>query len=370
MADLLPARAAAPADGRPRPATGGPELAAAASALGLAPAALAPAVSDPAYRVLADGDGAAVLLRRQWTVEGTPEAVVLASAGLAPDAPAVLDTAVGWGCERVRDRPGGRGVVPVPEPPSTAPFAERFLHLAALAATRVETAVALARGEGGDRVKADGSPSLAADEAAHVAAVGVLGALGLPLLSEERPDRPVDPTMPWVVLDPLDGTGNFRAGLPPWAFSAGLVQDGQPVAGVVVDLSSGRRWAGAAGQGAVRDGVPVRPRAGGTVVVPSAPPGSVVTVPPGARRVRVTGCTAVELCLVADGSAGAWHDLDRSGTHVHDVAGALAVLTAAGGVALTADGAPVRLSPDTDALIRFVAAGTAEDAAELVATMG
>ena len=351
----------------PRPAAGGPALARAAAALGLAPAALAPAVSDPAYRVLAADDGTAVLLRRQWTPEGVAEAVLLAAAGVGPDTPAVLAAAAGWGCARVRDRPGGRGVVPVPVPPPDAALTARFLHLAALAATRVETAVALARGSGTDRVKADGSPAIAADEAAHVAAVGVLAALGVPLLSEERPDRPVDPARPWVVLDPLDGTGNFRAGLPPWAFSAGLVQHGLPVAGVVVDLSSGRRWSGAEGAGAVRDGVPVASREGGTVVVPSAPPGSAVSVPVTAQRVRVTGCTAVELCLVADGSAGAWHDVDRSGTHVHDVAGGLAVLTAAGGVALTADGRPLALRPDTGSRIRFVAAPTAEAAARLLA---
>jgi 3'(2'), 5'-bisphosphate nucleotidase len=168
-----------------------------------------------------------------------------------------------------------------------------------------------------------------------------------------------------VVLDPLDGTGNFRAGLPPWAFSAGLVDDGRPVAGVVVDLSSGRRWAAGNG-GARRDGVPVRPRPGSTVVVPSAPGGQAVRVPATARRVRITGCTAVELCLVADGSAVAWHDLDRSGSHVHDVAGGLALLEAAGGVALTPAGEPVRLRPDTGALIRFVAAGTRQAAEELL----
>jgi len=167
------------------------------------------------------------------------------------------------------------------------------------------------------------------------------------------------------VLDPLDGTGNFRAGLPPWAFSAGLVHAGRPVAGVVVDLSSGRRW-WADGDGAWRDGQPVHPRPGTTVVVPSAPGGSSVTVPETARRIRVTGCTAVELCLVADGSAAAWHDLDRSGAHVHDVAGALAVLRAAGGVALTADGADVRLLPDTGARLRFVAAADERTARELL----
>jgi 3'(2'), 5'-bisphosphate nucleotidase len=249
------------------------------------------------------------------------------------------------------------------------PLVERFLHLAGLAATRVETAVAMARGIGVDRVKADGSLSIAADHAAHEAAVDVLNAVGVPLLSEERADPLVAEDEPWIVLDPLDGTGNFAAGLPPWAFSAALVRAGRPIAGLVVDLSSGRRWWGAAGLGGLRDGVPVRPRPGGTFVLPSAPSGSSVIVPPIAQRVRVTGCTAVELCLVADGSAAAWHDIDRSGTHVHDAAGGLAVLEASGGVAVTPDGEPVVLRPDTAARIRLVAAPSAEEAAALLTSI-
>jgi 3'(2'), 5'-bisphosphate nucleotidase len=95
-----------------------------------------------------------------------------------------------------------------------------------------------------------------------------------------------------------------------------------------------------------------------------------VTVPPCAQRVRVTGCTAVELCLVADGSAAAWHDIDRTGTHVHDVAGGLAVLLAAGGVALTPDGQPLALAPDTERLVRFVAAADEGTARDLLRTVG
>ncbi|WP_448611508.1 inositol monophosphatase family protein [Geodermatophilus sp. URMC 60] len=357
-----------PADPEPldlRVATGSREVQAAARALGVAPAALATALPDPGLRLLVDDLGAVALLRRQWGADGHAEAVLLRRHGAWIDQPAVLAAASAWGCERVRD---GRGddVLAVPAPPDDAAPAERFLHLAALAATRVEVAVALARDAGHESTKADGSPSLGADEAAHLAAAHALRPLGVTVLSEERSDRPVPGDEPWVVLDPLDGTGNFRAGLAPWAFSAALVQDGRPVAGLVADLSSGRRWSGAVGAGARRDGVPVRPRDAGTVVAPTAPSGSAVVVPASARRVRVTGCTAVDVCLVADGAAGAWQNLDRSGTHVHDVAGGLALLAAAGGVALGSDGAPLRLRPDTETLIRFVAAGTEERARALL----
>lgn len=349
-----------------RTVTRGAQVRTAAERLGLPAAALAPALVEPGLRLLADAGGAAGLLRREWAADGAAEAVLVHRSGVRIDQPGVLATAAGWGCDRVRDL-RTEDVAPVPAPPGDAPPATRFRHLAALAATRVETAVALARDTGEEHTKDDGSPSLAADEAAHAAAAEVLAALGVAVLSEERRDSDVPDGEPWVVLDPLDGTGNFAAGMPPWAFSAALVHAGRPVAGLVADLSSGRRWEGAAGAGAWRDGVPVRPRSGSTVVVPS---GRVVRVPPTLRRLRVTGCTAVDLCLVADGSAAAWHDLDRGGTHVHDVAGGLALLLAAGGVVLTPAGEPLVLRPDTEGLIRFVAAADEETARGLLRAMG
>ncbi|MBM7807315.1 3'(2'), 5'-bisphosphate nucleotidase [Geodermatophilus bullaregiensis] len=353
--------------GTMRVAASGEDLWTAAELLGMSPAALAPELLDPGARLLV-GDGAAAHLRRRWTDEGITEAVVVHRSTHVTGRTALLAVASAWGCSQVRDAGTGR-VVEVAPPPAGAPLADRFGHLAALAATQVEVAVALARDSGRDRVKADGSWSLAADEAAHDAAAEVMAELGVTVLSEERADLTVPGDEPWVVLDPLDGTGNFRAGLPPWAFSAALVHHGRAVAGLVVDLSSGRRWAGAGEAGAWRDGVPARVRPGSTLVAPTAPTGRGVLVPSTARRVRVTGCTAVDVCLVADGSAGAWHNLDRGGTHVHDVAGGLAVLAAAGGVALTADGAPLRLEPDTETLIRFAAAATGDAARELISAV-
>ena len=331
------------------------DVRAAAERLCLPAVAVAPALVEPALRLLADGAGAAVLLRRQWAGDGTAEAVVLHRAGVPLEHPAVVATAVGWGCDTICHATTGRSFT-VPPPRDDAPLAVRFQHFAARAATRVEVAVALA---GAD-----------ADAAAHAAAAEVLAALGVPVLSEDSADPPVADGRPWIVLDPLDGTGNFSAGLPPWAFSAGLVAAGRPVAGLVADLSSGRRWVGVVGTGARRDGVPVAPRPGSTVVVPSAPGGGSIAVPDSAGRVRITGSTAIDLCLVADGSAAAWHDLDRSGSRVHDVAGGLAVLLAAGGVALTPDGEPVVLPPRSDARVRFVAAGDYRAARELLAAVG
>lgn len=349
---------------RLRVATTTDDLATAGERLCMAPAALAAALVEPGGRLLIDASGNAVLLRREWAHDGAAEAVIVSRAGVPRDHPTVLATAAGWGCTRVRHQLTGR-TLEVPGPAADAPLADRFRHVAALAATRVETAVVLARDAGRTQTSDDGSPTSAAEEAAHRAAVAVLEPLGLPVLSARRPGRPVPTGGRWIVLNALDGTGNFTAGLPPWAFSAALVLDGQPIAGVVVDLSSGRRWLAADGAGAQRDGVPVTPRAGGTVVVPSAPEHSVV-VPSTARRVRITGCTAVDLCLVADGSAAAWHDVDRTGSPVCDVAGGLAVLLAAGGVALDSDGEPLELRPDASERVRFVAARDDASARELL----
>lgn len=211
------------------------DLEAVGTALGLPVPALAPALVEPGARVLIGAEGQVVLLRRRWSPDATADAVVVRRAGVPLDHPDVLAVAAAWGCDRVRHLASDR-CVPVPAPPVDAPLAVRFAHLAALAATRVETATALTRDED-------------ADAAAHDTAVSVLGALGVPVLGALSRDQAVPEGMPWIVIDPLDGARNFRAGLPPWAFSAALVKDGRPVAGLVADLSSGRRWSAIDGRG-------------------------------------------------------------------------------------------------------------------------
>jgi myo-inositol-1(or 4)-monophosphatase len=60
----------------------------------------------------------------------------------------------------------------------------------------------------------------------------------------------------WVI-DPLDGTVNYANGLPFFAVSIGLVVDGEPVLGVVLDPSRGELFTAVRGGGAFLDGRPI-----------------------------------------------------------------------------------------------------------------
>ncbi len=53
----------------------------------------------------------------------------------------------------------------------------------------------------------------------------------------------------WVI-DPIDGTHNFVRGVPVWATLIALVEDGEPVVGLVSAPALKRRWWAAKGQGA------------------------------------------------------------------------------------------------------------------------
>lgn len=55
----------------------------------------------------------------------------------------------------------------------------------------------------------------------------------------------------WVI-DPIDGTKNFVRGVPVWATLIALLEDGEPVVGVVSAPALHRRWYAAKGSGAYR----------------------------------------------------------------------------------------------------------------------
>lgn len=67
----------------------------------------------------------------------------------------------------------------------------------------------------------------------------------------------------WLI-DPLDGTGNYAAGRPPFGMMIALVDGGVPVEGWILDAITGRICHAERGRGATCDGVPVRARETGS----------------------------------------------------------------------------------------------------------
>lgn len=184
--------------------------------------------------------------------------------------------------------------------------------------------------------KAGGDLMTAADHALNETLLKVLPRPDEGWLSEETADDPIrlERSRVWVV-DPLDGTQEFVAGIPEWCVSIGLVEDGQPVAGGVCNPATGELFLGAVGLGVTLNGraVAVGGRQGlqGAEVLASRSEvrrgeWGDATAP---FRVRPVGSVAYKLALVAAGLTDATWTL--SPKHEWDVAGGAALVLAAGG---------------------------------------
>lgn len=216
--------------------------------------------------------------------------------------------------------------------PTTSGLAGRFLAAAAAADRAVGDTLARLDGER-DGLAPASVDNKYYDLTAEAAALAALEPLGLTILTEERGavGRLPGPGEPWIALDPIDGTRNYLAGMPPWGISIGLVVDGRPLAGWVGDLANGRAWSAVAGEGAFADGRRIATRETGMLLLPSTAPIAVPTLDDRFERLRVVGSTAISLCYVAEGAAGAFLDFHRDICAVWELAAAAVIVAEAGG---------------------------------------
>ena len=109
-------------------------------------------------------------------------------------------------------------------------------------------------------VKADGTLITACDRWSDQTLVEGLGRLyaGEGVLSEEG-QQSVPSTAAYWVVDPLDGTTNFAAGIPYWAISLARFEQGRPALAVLDVPPLRQRIVAVAGQGAWRNGKPLHP---------------------------------------------------------------------------------------------------------------
>jgi myo-inositol-1(or 4)-monophosphatase len=205
---------------------------------------------------------------------------------------------------------------------------------AALKAHRAQWAVVEA--EHGREVKIE------ADKRAETLILSALQqATSFPVISEEagwvraaqRGDRFI-----WAV-DPLDGSVNYLRDYPHCAVSIALLDNGQPVLGVVDCFVMDERFTGVVGEGARLNGKPIRVSgiadpAGGILQtgVPSRASADSMALFEARlrtwRKVRMIGSAATALAYVAAGRAEAYRE---SGSMIWDVAAGCALVMAAGG---------------------------------------
>jgi len=226
-----------------------------------------------------------------------------------------------------------------------------------------EAAAAIQRtGPQAARMKADQSPVCNADEVAEALLLEGLARLvpGVPVVSEEACARGVRPRpgARFFLVDPLDGTREFLAGLDEYTVNVALVADGVPEIGIIAAPAQGLIWRGAAGRGAerldltsgaapasARNVTPLRPRprpAHGLIAAVSRShldprTAAFVAALPNAEQM-VCG-SSLKFCRLAEGRADVYPRL--APTSEWDIAAGHAVLTASGGAISAPDGAPV-----------------------------
>jgi histidinol phosphatase-like enzyme (inositol monophosphatase family) len=233
-----------------------------------------------------------------------------------------------------------------------------LLHLCALASaeTRPRFRAGIAtHDKGGVRFDPVTQADRAAERAMRAAIAqhfpdhGVLG-------EEEEAHRP-DAAIQWVI-DPIDGTRAFIAGLPLWTTLVGVVVEGRAVLGAIAQPVLGEVFIGGPGRGArlvsAAGARPLRTRAGVALKDALIATTDPALFSPGRRagwdrlaastRLARLGCDAYAMAMVADGRI----DLAvEAGLKPWDTAGPLAVVLGAGGVVTDWSGAPASAStPD------------------------
>ena len=196
-------------------------------------------------------------------------------------------------------------------------------------------------------------PVTAADKGAEAAIRALIsdrypehGVIG----EEYGEDRP-DAEFVWV-LDPIDGTRAFIAGLPVWTTLIGLRFRGEPILGSIGQPHIGEVFVGHAGGARLidRDGVrPLKVRTGvplSAAIIANTDPATTLTPAEHAAwdRVRAQarlsrlGCDAYSYAMVA---AGTLDMVIEAGLKSWDIEAAIPLLAGAGGLVTDWTGAPV-----------------------------
>lgn len=165
----------------------------------------------------------------------------------------------------------------------------------------------------------------------------------------------------WIV-DPLDGTREFVAGIPEWCVSVALAENGKVIAGGICNPATQEFFLGSLRSGLTYNGRPCGPSQRrtleGAAVLASRSEikrGEWEKFRGQPFEIRPSGSVAYKLALVAAGLADATWTLCPK--HEWDVAGGVALLLAGRGVARTTDNSPLTFNNKNALLPGLIACG-------------
>jgi len=210
------------------------------------------------------------------------------------------------------------------------------------------------------RKKADGSPVTDADEAAETLLTEELRRLvpGPAIVGEEAAARqmPRQPTGPYFLVDPIDGTREFLAGRDEFTVNVALIEDHAPVLGVVYAPRLNALYIGADGRALRAMIVPgmtfdrnaatairVRPRGAGMVALVSrshADPAADGFLNNLGIGEKIPAGSSLKFARLAEGAADIYARLVR--VNEWDIAAGHALVAAAGGRVTAPDGSEIR----------------------------
>jgi myo-inositol-1(or 4)-monophosphatase len=165
----------------------------------------------------------------------------------------------------------------------------------------------------------------------------------------------------WVV-DPLDGTREFVAGIPEFCVSIGFAANGRPVAGGICNPATNETIIGSIDSGVRYNGQPARPSQRktleGALILASRSEvkrGEWQQFQNGDFQIRPMGSVAYKLGLVAAGLADVTFTLTPK--NEWDVTAGAALVESAGGFVATLDSAPLRCNNRNPLLAGLIACG-------------
>ena len=218
--------------------------------------------------------------------------------------------------------------------------------------------------------KADESPITAADIASHNVIVEGLSNLSedIPILSEEGAEIPWSERKHWQrfwLIDPIDGTKDFTQRTDEFTVNIALIENGEPILGVVTAPALKEAYWGLRGQGAYK-----RDNTGHVQRISVAPPGEAKRVVASKNHLNedtkafidklgahelVQAGSSLKFCKIAEGHADIYPRL--APTCEWDTGAAHAVLLAAGGKVETLEGKPLQYGKEDVLNPHFIASG-------------